>query len=148
MFSSPRDTYISHCPSNFLVIKLVIKLFILRRLLKQLRIYSHSIGLYTQAQSKSALLHLVLKHPGRATLKYKIVSCKPGGPKSFFYFFPNFFFYKVEYTGGKVKKKKMKLKLKLKYEKKEFQSALFNPLGRWTGNNFLFKGGLGAKAMV
>ena len=26
--------------------------------------------------------------------------------------------------------------------KKEFQSALFSPLGWWTGNNFLFKGGL------
>ena len=25
---------------------------------------------------------------------------------------------------------------------KKFQSALFRPLGRWTGNNFLFKGGL------
>ena len=25
---------------------------------------------------------------------------------------------------------------------KKFQSALFSPLGRWTGNNFLFKGGL------
>ena len=29
-----------------------------------------------------------------------------------------------------------------KYEKKEFQSALFRPLGRWTGNKFLFQGGL------
>ena len=26
--------------------------------------------------------------------------------------------------------------------KKKFQSALFRPLGRWAGNNFLFKGGL------
>ena len=26
--------------------------------------------------------------------------------------------------------------------KKKLQSALFSPLGRWTGNNFLFKGGL------
>ena len=26
--------------------------------------------------------------------------------------------------------------------KKEFQSALFRSLWRWTGNNFLFKGGL------
>ena len=26
--------------------------------------------------------------------------------------------------------------------KKEFQSAPFSPPGRWTGNNFLFKGGL------
>ena len=27
-------------------------------------------------------------------------------------------------------------------KKKKFQSALFSQLGRWTGNNFLFKGGL------
>ena len=26
--------------------------------------------------------------------------------------------------------------------KKKSQSALFSPPGRWTGNNFLFKGGL------
>ena len=26
--------------------------------------------------------------------------------------------------------------------KKKFQSALFSPPGRWTGNNFLFKDGL------
>ena len=29
-----------------------------------------------------------------------------------------------------------------KKKKKEFQSALFSPLGLWTGNIFLFKGGL------
>ena len=29
-----------------------------------------------------------------------------------------------------------------KKEKKKFQSALISPLGRWTGNTFLFKGGL------
>ena len=28
------------------------------------------------------------------------------------------------------------------YEKKELQSALFRTLGQWTGNNFLFEGGL------
>ena len=27
-------------------------------------------------------------------------------------------------------------------EKKKIQSALFSPPGRWTGNGFLFKGGL------
>ena len=41
--------------------------------------------------------------------------------------------------GGGGGKKKIK---KFRYEKKEFQSALCMPLGRWTGNNFLFKGGL------
>ena len=30
-------------------------------------------------------------------------------------------------------------------KKKKSQSALFSPPGRWTGNDFLFKGGLGAK---
>ena len=29
-----------------------------------------------------------------------------------------------------------------KNKEKKFQSALFSPLGRWTGNNFLFKVGL------
>ena len=32
--------------------------------------------------------------------------------------------------------------------KKKFQSALFSPLGRWTGNDFLFKGGLTANQEV
>ena len=41
---------------------------------------------------------------------------------------------------GKGKKQKRKFEENLK--KKKFQSALFSPLGRWTGNNFLFKGGL------
>ena len=27
-------------------------------------------------------------------------------------------------------------------KEKKFQSDLFSPLGQWTGNNFLFKGGL------
>ena len=27
--------------------------------------------------------------------------------------------------------------------KEKLQLAVFSPLGRWTGNNFLFKGGLG-----
>ena len=31
----------------------------------------------------------------------------------------------------------------MKNEQIKFQSALFSPPGRWTGNNFLFKGGLG-----
>ena len=38
------------------------------------------------------------------------------------------------------------LKKRRKYDKKkkeeEVPVALFSPLGRWTGNNFLFKGGL------
>ena len=29
-----------------------------------------------------------------------------------------------------------------KKQEKKFQSALFSPRGRWTGNNLLFKGGL------
>ena len=29
-------------------------------------------------------------------------------------------------------------------EREKFQSALFSPPGRYTGNNFLFKGGLSA----
>ena len=40
------------------------------------------------------------------------------------------------------KKKKKKKKKGEKKGKKKFQSALFSPLGRWTENNFLFKGGL------
>ena len=31
---------------------------------------------------------------------------------------------------------------------KKFQSALFSPLGRWTGNNFLFEGGLRPSLLV
>ena len=31
-----------------------------------------------------------------------------------------------------------------KFMKNIIQSGLFSPLGRWTGNNYLFKGGLGA----
>ena len=48
-----------------------------------------------------------------------------------FFFFPNFIFYKLECKVGRSIKKK-----------KKFQSALFSPHGRWTGNDFLFKGGL------
>ena len=40
--------------------------------------------------------------------------------------------------GGEVKKKKKIENVK----KKKLQSALFSPPGRWTGNHFLFKGGL------
>ena len=32
----------------------------------------------------------------------------------------------------------------MKMRKKKFQSALLDPPGRWTGNNFLFKGGPGS----
>ena len=35
----------------------------------------------------------------------------------------------------------MKMKIE-NMEEKKFQSALFRPLGWWTGNNFLFKAGL------
>ena len=34
------------------------------------------------------------------------------------------------------------IKLRTKSHQKKFQAALFCPPGRWTGNNFLFKGGL------
>ena len=54
----------------------------------------------------------------------------------FSFFSPNFIFYKLEHSGGKVKKKK-------DFEnRKKFQYALFSPPGRWTGNNFLFEDGL------
>ena len=58
------------------------------------------------------------------------------GRPGFFYFFPNLFFYKLECTERGRKKKFENLK------KKKFQSALFSPLGRWTENNSLSKGGL------
>ena len=51
--------------------------------------------------------------------------------------FPNFFLYKLECTGGGVKKISFE-----NMKTKKFQSALFSPLWRWTGNNSLFKGGL------
>ena len=35
-----------------------------------------------------------------------------------------------------------------KKRKKKFQSALLRPVAQWTGNNFLFKGGLRADAML
>ena len=50
----------------------------------------------------------------------------PVGRSGYIYFFIISFFYKLE----------------CKYEKKKFQSALFSPLGWWTGNYFFFKGGL------
>ena len=56
----------------------------------------------------------------------------PVGGQDFFFFPIFFFFYKLECTGGEKKKKKFL----------KFQSALFSPPGRWTGNNYLFKGGL------
>ena len=49
-------------------------------------------------------------------------------------FFPFLFF--LFHRQGCTEKKFFKL------YKKKFQSALFSPLRRWTGNNFLFKGGL------
>ena len=61
---------------------------------------------------------------------------KPVG-RSGIFFFSNFIFYKLECTGGKREKKK-----NLKIGKKKFQSALFSPPGRWTGNDFLFEDGL------
>ena len=59
----------------------------------------------------------------------------------FFFFFLISFFYKLECTGekGKISFENMK--------KKKFQSALFSPLGRRTGNNFLFKGGLSSRLL-
>ena len=82
----------------------------------------------------------------QATLKFKkIVSCVQGREKigqsggRDFFFFPNFIFYRLEYTGGKSKK----INIFFPKKKKKFQSALFSPPGRWTGNHFLFKAGLG-----
>ena len=57
------------------------------------------------------------------------------------FFFPNFFFFKLEciggifffFIGGIFVVEKMK---------KKFHSALLDPPSRYTGNNFLFKGGL------
>ena len=46
--------------------------------------------------------------------------------------------------GGGVNKKK---NFNLKDEKRKFQSALLEPPGRYTGNNFLFKGGLTRSAV-
>ena len=42
-------------------------------------------------------------------------------------------------VGGRVPKKNMKIKFE---KKKKFQSARSSPPGRWTGNDFLFKGAL------
>ena len=53
-----------------------------------------------------------------------------------FFFFPNLIFFKLECTGGKVKKncfEKMK---------KRVPVGPFSPPGRWTGNDFLFEDGL------
>ena len=46
------------------------------------------------------------------------------------------FFFKLECTGGKLKKTDFFEKME-----KKFQSALLDPPGRYTGNTFLFKGG-------
>ena len=62
----------------------------------------------------------------------------PVGRESFFFFFPNFIFYKIECTGGGGG---IKIYENMEEKKKEFQSALFSPLERWTGNNFSIKGG-------
>ena len=52
------------------------------------------------------------------------------------FFFLISFFYKLKCTGGKVKK--------FFFEK----SAILDPPGRYTGNNFLFKGGLTTNGLV
>ena len=52
------------------------------------------------------------------------------------FFFSNFFFFKLECTGGEVKKKLFEKM------KKKVLSAVLDPPGRYTGNYFLFKGGL------
>ena len=42
----------------------------------------------------------------------------------------------------------MKKNFVSKTTKNEIQSHLFNPLGQWTGNNFLFKNGLREKELT
>ena len=59
-----------------------------------------------------------------------------GGPNFFFFFFPNFIFYKLESTGGGEEKLFF-----LKDEKKKFYPQFLDPVGRWTGNAFLFEAG-------
>ena len=51
-------------------------------------------------------------------------------------FFPNFIFYKLECTGGN------RGGGELKDEKKKFYLQVLDPVGRWTGNTFLFEDGL------
>ena len=53
-----------------------------------------------------------------------------------------FFFLHFSMTELDVLTKLRKKKLFKKIMKKKFQSALFSPLGQWTGNNFSFKVGL------
>ena len=60
------------------------------------------------------------------------------GGRDFSSFLPNSILYKLECTGRGVKKKNSFENMK----KKESHSALFSPTGWWTGNIFLFKGGL------
>ena len=67
----------------------------------------------------------------------------------FFFFFSDFIvFINWNVQGGGVfflkyeKNKNWKGGGGVIWKKKEFQSAHFSPPGWWTGNNFLFKGGL------
>ena len=69
----------------------------------------------------------------------------PGGEKNgqsggwdFFSFFPNFIFYKLEYTEGKRNKKK----IGGKDGEKRFYPQVLDPVSQWTGNAFLFEDGL------
>ena len=58
-----------------------------------------------------------------------------------FLFFPNFLFHKLECMGEKGGTFFFFLNMKKK-------SALFSPLGRWTGNNFSFLDGLTSRRLV
>ena len=54
-------------------------------------------------------------------------------------FFPSVFHFSLTRMTEKIEKKTTFF---LKNKKKKFHPALFSPPGRWTGNHFLFKGGL------
>ena len=64
----------------------------------------------------------------------------PVGRSGFFSFFFNFVFYKLECIGGKVNKEKSLFKIWKK-------NSHFSPLGRWTGNNILFKDDLSSRLL-
>ena len=84
--------------------------------------------------------HALQGHPCLKKLSFLLPGGKkklPVGRSGIFCFSSSFIFYKLECTWGEVKKKNKNENMK----KKKFQLALFSPLGRWTGNNFLFKGG-------
>ena len=83
-----------------------------------------------------------------ATLKQKRVSCPPigktkgqSGGRHFFFFFFHFMFMLTGIYYMEIEKKRIFFKESIT---KTFYSALLRPVGRSTGNNFLFKGGLNA----